>query len=214
MDGQGTICDATVVDCDRDTLQARIIRHSTASRSKWQITLVQSLIKPHPFEWLVEKATELGVSRLVPVISERSVVRYRRDERASKVDKWLWIAIDAMKQCGNAWLPEIEPPVELDAFASHNSQFDLHLVACLESGGAHIRTAFSRCCESLKRCPISIAIWIGPEGDFSPGELSKIRAAGAIPVSLGPLVLRAETAAVYGLSVLNSELTYSCQSAR
>jgi 16S rRNA (uracil1498-N3)-methyltransferase len=214
MDGQGTTYDAEVVECSRAALQTRIVRQSIANRPSCAITLVQSLIKPQAFEWLLEKITELGVARLVPLISERSVVRYHPEERARKLDKWRWIAIDAMKQCGNPWLPEIDAPLELDSFLSRNSHFDLHLVASLEPGAVRIRDAFSRCCESLKRCPASITVWVGPEGDFSSGELSKICATGATPVSLGPLVLRAETAALFAISVLSSEVTCSCPVAR
>ena len=136
-------------------------------------------VKRAPVEWLVEKATELGVARLVPVVTARTVVERLRLDRLQS------IAIEAAEQCGRTVLPELSEPVALQAFLQHNDRL---LYFADETGGEPAATAFA---------PGPATILIGPEGGFSPEERASIRAApNAKAISLGPRVLRAETAAL------------------
>src|SRR5205085_7324236 len=101
------------------------------------------------------------------------------------------------------WLPQIEAPVTPKQFLARKEQFDLPLVASLQSEAKHPRQYFEAFQREHNRLPESICVWVGPEGDFSPAELEAIKSTGALPITLGPLVLRSETAALYCLSILN-----------
>lgn len=164
------------------------------------VTLFASVIKR--MDWTVEKATELGAARIVPVLTERSVVRIAPDAREAKAERWRRIAEDAVRQCDGAWLPEILPPVAFDEslplFAASGPVF----VAALSPSARPFREALA----SWAGHPATAGYYVGPEGDFAPAELERLLNAGAIPVSLGPQILRAETAALYGLSLLSAFL--------
>ena len=160
-----------------------------------QVTLIQAIPKGKAWDSILQKATELGAHRIVPLLTERVVI----DADASKLEKWEWIAIDSIKQCGNRWLPQIDPPRQLRELLQQPLAVDLTLIASLEPGSEHPRRYLRD--KAITR----VAIWIGPEGDFTSAETKIIREAGARPITLGPRVLRADTAAVYCLSVLNYE---------
>jgi 16S rRNA (uracil1498-N3)-methyltransferase len=155
---------------------------------------------------IVQKATELGVHRIVPILSERSVSQIEDDAAASKLEKWHATMVESIKQCGSTWLPMIEPPQPVQKFLAAGEKFDLSLVASLQSDARHPRQFFQNFASEKKRAPKSVCVWVGPEGDFTPAEMNVIRQAGALPMTLGPLVLRSETAAIYCLSILNYEL--------
>jgi 16S rRNA (uracil1498-N3)-methyltransferase len=106
-----------------------------------------------------------------------------------------------MKQCGAPWLLQVETPVAPAQFLARKENFDLALVGSLQLDAKHPREFFRELSQ-----PRSAAVWIGPEGDFTAEEIDAIKAGGAYPITLGPLVLRTETAATYCLSVLNYEL--------
>jgi len=155
-------------------------------------------------ETIIQKGTELGVATIVPVQTERVISQLDHESGQSKQAKWQLIAIEAIKQCGSAWLPKIDAPITPAAFLKRAQKCDLSLVGSLEGDGRHPRHWF----QSLSTVPRRIAVWIGPEGDFTPAELELIRSSGAKPITLGDLVLRADTAAIYSLSVIRHELEW------
>ena len=155
-------------------------------------------------ELIVQKATELGVSAIVPLISERTVVKF--DSNNSKADRWCEIALEACKQCGNNWLPEILPPQKASSFLNAPGKFGLKLIASLQPDAKPLKTILSDAPALAGSGVASILLLIGPEGDFTAAELDLARSAGCVPLSLGPLTLRAETAALYALSILHHEL--------
>ncbi|MEO6183106.1 MAG: RsmE family RNA methyltransferase, partial [Verrucomicrobiota bacterium] len=104
------------------------------------------------------------------------------------------------------WLPQVDAPMTPKTFLAREEKFELPLVASLQKDSQHPRKYFDSFVAAQKRKPQSVCIWVGPEGDFSAEEMEEIKSAGALPISLGQLVLRCETAAVYGLSLLNYEL--------
>jgi 16S rRNA (uracil1498-N3)-methyltransferase len=163
---------------------------------------LQALPKGKLFEAIVQKATELGTARIVPLLSERVVVHLNKNESDRKAAKWQSIAVEAIKQCGAAWLPRVEIPITPEHFLARKEHFDLALVGSLQPDAKHPQEYFCR-----PSRPKSAAIWIGPEGDFTGVELEAIKASGAHPITLGPLVLRTETAAICCLSVLNYEMS-------
>jgi 16S rRNA (uracil1498-N3)-methyltransferase len=158
-------------------------------------TLLVGFMRPNRFEWLLEKATELGATALQPVITERSAVR--PDEvGAARLERWRRIAIEAAEQCGRASVPAISRPAALGAVLSDVAQ---PFVVAVEPahGEAPPLGALLR---DIGRGPI--VILCGPEGGLSPAEVGAAVARGGRPASLGPLVLRAETAAVAALAIL------------
>jgi 16S rRNA (uracil1498-N3)-methyltransferase len=169
--------------------------------------LVQALPKGKLFESIVQKATELGVSQIVPLLSERVVTHLDAKDCAHKTQKWQAVAVEAIKQCGSSWLPRVMSPVTANQLLKQTEECEFALVGSLQPGAQHPHECFRTFQSKHGRMPRSARIWIGPEGDFTPEELGAIQASGACPVSLGPLVLRTETAAIYCLSILNYELT-------
>jgi len=172
----------------------------------YRVTLVQAIPKAKIIEAIIQKATELSVHCVVPLLSGRTTTRLDNESAAAKRGKWQMTAVEAIKQCGNHWLPNIEAPLTPAEFLARNEKFELPLVASLHGDRHHPRQYFQAFRDEHGRTPNTVCIWVGPEGDFTPEEIRTIKAAGALPITLGPLVLRSETAAVYCLSILNYEL--------
>ena len=170
------------------------------------ITLLQAVPRGKIIESIIQKAVELGARRIVPLLTERVVTQLDKEDAAVKREKWQQVAIEAIKQCGAAWLPQIEAPMTTERYLARKEKFDLSLVGSLQKERRHPRECFREIQAKHGRLPQSVGVWIGPEGDFTPEELDAIQATGALPVSLGRLVLRVETAAIYCLSILNYEL--------
>jgi 16S rRNA (uracil1498-N3)-methyltransferase len=170
-----------------------------------QITLLQAIPKGKLIESIIQKATELGAARVVPLLAERVVTRLDSHEAAAKAAKWQAIAVEAVKQCGAPWLPRVETPLTPTQFLARKEPFDLALVGSLQAGAKHPREYVDAYRAAHGRFPQTACVWIGPEGDFTLSELGEIQAAGALPITLGPLVLRTDTAALYSLSFLNYE---------
>lgn len=170
---------------------------------------------------IVQKAVEIGASEIAPIISERTIVHLSLEEAEEKRAKWQQIAIEAAKQCGQNWLPRVHRPCKLkdffaDAaatvydrraegnFGAHRTP--LHLIGSLQSDAQHLKQILRNYQEEHANLPDAVLLCIGPEGDFTPAELSLARGQGCQPLTLGPIILRVETAAIYALSILSYEL--------
>jgi len=204
LDGAGNQFNCEIATTSRERVVLTVKEKNFTPALPCPVTLLAAIPKGK-IEDIIEKATELGVARIVPLLTERTVVQIKSDEAAGKVEKWRRIASEAIKQCGSPWLPQIEPPQTPAQFLARQETFDLPMVASLQPGSKHPREIF----QQLQQPPRSVAVWVGPEGDFTPEEYAAIQTAGARPISLGPLVLRADTAAIYCLSVVNYEISAS-----
>lgn len=171
----------------------------TAPGRTFEITLIQAILKGNRMDFLIEKATELGVTRIVPVMTSRVISRLDAAQGRQKRDRWERIAISAAKQCGTRWLPIIETVTSLEEAMQAGSAADAVLLASLTEQTRPLGTLMD---DMRSNAPKSIAIIIGPEGDLSPDETQCALRKGAIPISLGDLTLRAETAAIYAISAL------------
>ncbi|MBP5225767.1 MAG: 16S rRNA (uracil(1498)-N(3))-methyltransferase [Kiritimatiellae bacterium] len=171
----------------------------TAPRPATRVTLFACVSKGKRMDWTIEKAVELGISRIVPVLSAHTVVKIPPEEREAKTERWQRIAEEAMRQSCSFWCPEILPPVKFGESLELVAQSQPVFVGALTPDAEPFRTALNR----YPKAPENAGWYVGPEGDFSPEELDALRQAGTVPVSLGPTVLRAETACLYGLCVLN-----------
>lgn len=166
-----------------------------------RLVLGACVSKGRRMDWTVEKAVELGVAEIVPILSTNCVVKVGDDE--AKRERWERVATDAARQCGADFVPEIAAPLPFDeALARLAAECRLYAGA-LTPDAILLRDALAR--DRAQPPPAAVAWLVGPEGDFSPAEYEALRHAGAALVSLGPLVLRTETAALYGLCVLGSE---------
>jgi 16S rRNA (uracil1498-N3)-methyltransferase len=172
----------------------------------YAVTLGQALPKGKYMDAIVRKATEIGVAGIVPLVSERTEVQLEADREENKLEKWRAAAIEAAKQCGNAFLPEIQAVQRAATFMEATKGYDLKLIASLQPGAKSLKTVLNRFREEKGRSPQNVLWLVGPEGDFTPAEMSISKNAGFEPITLGPLVLRCETAAVYALSILSYEL--------
>jgi 16S rRNA (uracil1498-N3)-methyltransferase len=202
LDGAGSELTCRVESVTRRRVQLEALTLVTEPPPPWQITLVQAIPKGKILEAIIQKATELGVWRIVPLLSQRVTTHLEGDSIEHKAEKWRQTAVEAIKQCGQRWLPQVEPPMTLPAWLARGDKFDLTLVASLQDDRRHLRAYFP----PGARPPRVLCVWIGPEGDFAPAEMEAIKEAGALPITLGPLVLRSETAALCALSILNHEL--------
>src|SRR5262245_40563563 len=205
LDGKGRIDSCEVSETGRDTIRLRVKRTTFVEPLPYRITLVQAIPKGKIFDSIVQKATELGAFRVIPLLSERVITQLDRDKSENRAEHWRGVTIEAIKQCGSAWLPQIEAPIPPQALLSRGESFDLFLIGSLGGDGRHPREWFRDFQQTHHGKPESICVWVGPEGDFTPEELAGAKAAGARPITLGRLVLRSETAAVYCLSVLQYE---------
>lgn len=166
-------------------------------RAAMALTLFACVTKGSRWDWTIEKSVELGVSRIVPVISDRCIVRLEAREREAKAERWRRIAEDAARQSDAVWLPEILAAVDFPAALELVRTCGRVFVGALtEPPPPPLLTAVTQS-SGLR----SAGLFVGPEGDFTPEELGALLAC-AEPTSFGPTILRAETAAIFGLSVL------------
>lgn len=206
LNGAGVQCFCAVQDAARDRLTLKVLERRQIPPLSCEVTLLQALPKGKLIESIIQKATELGVARIVPLLTERVVTQMDTQAATAKTLKWQTVAIEAIKQCGSAWLPKVERPATLGECVAQRPQVELSLIGSLQEGARHPRECFREFETTRLRKPSSVAIWIGPEGDFTPTEIEQVQKAGALPITLGALVLRTDTAALYCLSLINYEL--------
>jgi 16S rRNA (uracil1498-N3)-methyltransferase len=206
FDGRGREWTCECAEAAKSAAVLRVRATRQASPLPCALTLAQSLPKGAAMDEIVRQATELGAARIVPLTTERTQVHFDADRADKKVEKWRVAAVEAAKQCGNPWVPEIAPVTRLDEMLRNGASFDLMLVASLHEGARPLRPVIDAWRAHHGRAPQRVLWLVGPEGDFSPAEMATCVAAGVVPVTLGPLVLRCDTAAVAALSVLGHEL--------
>jgi len=166
-----------------------------------EVTLAQALPKKGKMDLIVEKATELGVSAVLPVVTSRTIVRPDDTGCDKKVARWKNIAIGASKQCGRSDVPQIADVRKYKELVPEFDQYDLVLYACLNDTTIPIKEAF----KGFKSGKILIVI--GPEGDFTPEEIALVRTGNCKFVSLGRRVLKSDTAGLFALSVIGYEFS-------
>lgn len=203
FNGQGSEATAEITEVKRDGLVLRKLQVTKTPPLACEIVLGQAVPKGKNMELIIEKATELGASAIAPLLSERTVVQANAEEALKKKQKWQRVAVEACKQCGQNWLPTVQTPLTPKAFFESGQKFDLMLIASLQPDARHLKKVLA---EAGSTRPKRVLILVGPEGDFTPAEISLAKGYGCVPVTLGPIILRTETAALYCLSVLSHEL--------
>jgi 16S rRNA (uracil1498-N3)-methyltransferase len=203
FNGRGTEATVEVAAITRKAVTFRKLLQGKSAPIGCQITLAQAVPKGKNMDLIVQKAVELGAAAICPLLSERTVIQVEEDDAARKQQKWQTVAIEAAKQCGQNWLPRVDPPHSLKEFFSQPVRYDLMLIASLQPDALHLKTLLA---ETAGKKPKSVLVLVGPEGDFTPAEIALAKSHGCRPITLGPIVLRTETAAIYSLSVLSYEL--------
>ena len=165
-----------------------------------RLSLYQCLPKPPKMDYIVQKSAELGLCRLIPVFSERSVARESGDI-GNRLRRWRKLAREAAKQCGRGILPEISGAMSFDEAVSDLTKSGGPVIFPYEEEKELSIKSFLREYAAGESPPGSAALIIGPEGGFSGAEAESLRSAGVTPVSLGRTVLRCETAALAALSM-------------
>jgi len=160
-----------------------------------RITPYQGLPKGDKMDYIAQKCTEAGIYRIVPVLFSRCVAKWEKKDDDKKLPRWQRIAAEAAKQCGRAITPEILSPLSVKALCAALPLHDLSLVPWEEQKGNGLKKNWTG--------QKDVAIVIGPEGGISPEEIQLLKAAGAVPVTLGPRIFRTETAGLAaGISLL------------
>src|ERR1043166_2010666 len=175
LDGEGHEYLGEIRETGRAAIQVAVTQKNFVPPLPYQVTLIQAIPKGKIIEAIIQKATELGVARIVPLLSERVVSHLDEDSSVDKAEKWHLVAIEAIKQCGSPWLPQVEAPTSPKAFLARGEKFELPLIASLQPDTEHPRTLFTRFQSEHKRLPRTICVWVGPEGDFTPAEMSAAR---------------------------------------
>ena len=206
FDGRGTewICELAGDRKNAAVLKVRF--RQKAQPLPYEITLGQALPKGPSMDAIIRKATEIGAAHIVPLESERTQVHLDGGRSDRKIEKWSTAALEAAKQCGNPFLPDIAPVQQASAFMEAARGYDLKLIASLQPGAKSLKAVLATFQAVQGRAPKKVLWLVGPEGDFTPAEMSLAKTCGFEPITLGPLVLRCETAATYALSVLSYEL--------
>ena len=161
-----------------------------------RITLFQSMLKREKFEWVLQKSTELGVTRIVPVITARSLVQ-KTEIKPAKMGRWKHIIREAAEQCARGRMPELAEPIPLAE--SFKRPLDIRLMAVL---GPDLRSIDECLSGVTAEGNKGVGLWIGPEGGFHPEEIDRAVNSGLSCIGLGPRTLRTETAAIVGCTLI------------
>ncbi len=197
LDDSGAQYDVTLTSiAPREAVGQVMNKYQAGGEPATQLTLFQSLLVREKFEWVLQKGTEVGVARFVPVLTERSIVRDKRIEE-SKRNRWRHIMTEAAEQSHRGRIPQLEQAVTFDEAIRQSADFDRCLIAALSHKAVLLRDAL----QGIKKGG-SVALMIGPEGGFTPEEMAAACERGAVPMSLGPRVLRTETAAVVAAALI------------
>ena len=200
-DGQGGEVAGPIVSSGPMQLTVEIIERREKVGGGTGCWLIQALPKSDRFEWILQKATELGVERITPVLTERTVVRLDAARAQAKQARWRRIVQEAAEQSQRATIPELDPVQSFDALLKRLPTSGLVLLPTLATTAVPLRTLIESSPHAAE-----VAVLIGPEGDFSLEEVQRAQAHGARPVSLGSLTLRSETAALAALAILRYAL--------
>jgi 16S rRNA (uracil1498-N3)-methyltransferase len=167
---------------------------------KVRITLAQVVLKTKKMDLVIQKATELDVHAIVPVISERTVVKIE-DKQKKKMERWMRITVEAAKQCGRSSVPKIQPPIDLKDFITRGG--DAKKLFLCERGGKFLRDMLIYSHSEKTKIPESFILLVGPEGGWTEKEEQDIMDNYYEAISLGSLTLRSETAAIVSLAMVS-----------
>ena len=199
-DGQGTKYRAEITDVSKQTVTGRILETvQEPLRHTPRLILGQSLLKGEKMDWVSQKATELGVGEIIPIESRHSVVQLKADRVDHQLARWQRIAVEAAQQSEQWRVPTIAPPQSLAALLTSRASDTITLMLAERREGKSLQAV-----ELPQDVTGSVLVLIGPEGGWSQEEVQIAEQAKVLPVTLGRHILRAETAAIAAISILQS----------
>jgi 16S rRNA (uracil1498-N3)-methyltransferase len=201
LDGEGTVASGRVLQVGKRAVVIEVEERRALPRRAWEVVLLAAVTKGKAWDALLQKATELDVSGIVPLLTRHCVVKVARDERVRRRDDWQAAVAESAKQCGTPWLPRVSEPVSIEEWIEAGDKLELGLVAALLPGAGEIGDVMASHPEARR-----VGVVIGPEGDLDGAELKALTEAGFQPVTLGATVLRADTAALAAAAVAGHEL--------
>ncbi|HET8802118.1 MAG TPA: 16S rRNA (uracil(1498)-N(3))-methyltransferase [Marinobacter sp.] len=192
FNGDGNDYPATITSASKKNVEVQVgTPDANPAESPLDIILGQALSKGDRMDYAVQKAVEMGVTRIVPLTTERCDVKLKGDREDKRLRHWQSVAISAAEQCGRARVPDILPVMTVTGWLEHTRDCEVRLVL-------HHRTEQSL--DAMAK-PTRVALMIGPEGGLSADEISQAESEGFLPVALGPRVLRTETAPVAAMAL-------------
>lgn len=198
-DGEGVVYECTLSEIRDERCECEILSSAPSSAEpKTEITLFMAYPKGDKLEVVIQKAVELGASRIVPFESERCIKRPKAEKLDRQLERLNKIATEAAKQCGRGILPRVEAPVGFKEMLAEACAFDLPLFCYEGDGTRSLREVLDGAASPRNACVI-----VGSEGGFSPKEAEAAKSAGLVSVNLGPRILRCETAPLYALAALS-----------
>ena len=194
FDGKGSSCTAEIISSQKKRVKVKLVEELVfQDRKGIKISLGQSLIKTEPFSFSIQKATELGVTSISPLYTERTVIKLKSNSTKSRKARWQSIATHACQQCGENWLPEINEIQRLEDWAQAVKAE--HKIVLYPNAETKL---------SSLTFDDSVAIAVGPEGDFTDSEINLLTEKDFLPVKLGERVLRADTAVISVVSAIRA----------
>ena len=233
FDGRGREATAEITALDSAAVQLHILQEAVTPPLRACITLAQAIPKGKNMDLIVQKAVEIGAAEIFPLLSARTVVQLDPESAAQKQAKWQTVALEAAKQCGQNWVLHVHTPRSPNDFFRESAHapsavaaiydrrnaapeterrrsqtgYDLRLIGSLQPGAQHLKKILADYAQAHDGAePKRVLMLIGPEGDFTPAEIALARTHGCAPLTLGPIILRVETATIYCLSILSYEL--------
>ena len=203
FDGKGGWARGPITSVNRNSIDVAVEESGKSQRLKPKIEIAVGIPKGKTFDLIVQKAVELGVSAIHPILSKQGMIKIPASQLPKKKEKWERIALEACKQCGQNFLPEISSPENLETYLSKPDHDSIKLVGALLSEAEPMKTILSKITK-----PGSVILLVGPEGDFAPKEYEQILSKDFLPVTLRGLTLRVETAILTMISSVRYQ--FSC----
>jgi len=195
FDGEGLEWECEIARIGKREVELNLLRQLTdVVESPLDLTLAQALVKGDKFDWIAQKATELGVTRIVPLGAEHNDVRWAEGRAGQKLQRWRRVSLEALKQCGRRRLVEIREPVSFEDFCESAGQSPCLIFS--ELGGHSLREVSAKLSNVTQ-----LNVCVAPEGGWSERELQKAEANSFIAVHLGSRILRTETAAIAAVTL-------------
>ena len=203
LDNSGWEHQMEVTHVSSQRVEGHVVHKSVATTEpRTKITLYQALLKLSKFESVLQKNTELGIVGFVPMITERCIIGSLEDISKTKTERWWRILVEAAEQSRRGRLPTLRPAAMFPAACEDAARGGLTLIPWEEEKERSLRSVL----RATERPPFSINLVIGPEGGFTPEELAHAQLYGALPITLGPRILRAETAGLVTAAAILHEL--------
>jgi 16S rRNA (uracil1498-N3)-methyltransferase len=197
FNGDGCECDARLTTLAKRAVTAEIVAVRVVDReAPLQLTLAQGIARGEKMDWILQKATELGVARIVPLVTERTEVKLDEDRAERRLAHWTSVLASACEQSGRNRLPALEAPQRLDRWLGSLGNDPALRLACLPEGDTNLR--------QLPSLDNGAVLVVGPEGGFSDNDLALLDQGRFCDLRLGPRILRTETAGIAALAALQA----------